>query len=103
MAQEQKNDDGPPLGSAPGYGDLSEGAVGNQGTAEPQQPQPPPPQPQGPGATSEQGQASGAEDTQSQQGGDVNEGRAHPPNTPLFKEELSPEEEGTSLDEGGAG
>jgi hypothetical protein len=33
----QKNQGGPPLGSAPGYGDLTEGNVGNQGTVDPAQ------------------------------------------------------------------
>jgi hypothetical protein len=61
---------GPPLGSAPGYGDVTEDVVGEQGT-----------------------ESSCRDKPKTRQIA----------NTPLYKEELLPEEVGTSLDEGGAG
>ncbi len=61
---------GPPLGTAPGYGDVTENVVGEQDT-----------------------DPSCHDKQKTQQIAD----------TPLYKEELLPEEVGTSLDEGGAG
>jgi hypothetical protein len=67
----------PPLGSAPGYGGQSEGDVGSQGPTDRERATN--------DATPGERQPSGA------------------PSTPLFKEELAPDEKGTSLDEGGSG
>jgi hypothetical protein len=71
----------PPLGSAAGYGDLSEGTVGDQ-TA--------------PGKANI---AKTAENDASGKPGSC----ATPGLTCILKEELLPDEKGTSLDEGGAG
>jgi hypothetical protein len=102
MAQEQANKDRAPLGSAPGYGDVTEGVVGPQGPggsgAAPQDQQE-----QGQTATPERGKAGGAGGEQSQGGGEAGSDEAAPTDAPLYKEELLPEEKGTSLDEGGAG
>ena len=74
---QNKPPESPPLGSAPGYGGVSEGTVGNQGSG-------------GGERASNEATPSG------QEGPSV-------PSTPLYKEELDPDEKGTSLDEGGAG
>jgi hypothetical protein len=90
-----ENKSGPPLGSAPGYGDATEGVVGNQGNA-----------PAGGGqaeATKEKPKAepTGAQQQANPDGGeDKGEDKGE---TVLLKEELLPGEKGTSLDEGGAG
>lgn len=68
-------DGDPPLGSAPGYGDVMENVVGEQGSIEPSV------------------ERCGCDESKFQR---ISE-------TPLYKEELLPEEKGTSLDEGGAG
>jgi hypothetical protein len=87
------NKSGPPLGGAPGYGGPSEGVVGNQGgdqteggkpAAEPTEKQP--------AAKPTGKQPEGEESSEASKGEPV-----------LLKEELAPEEKGTSLDEGGAG
>jgi hypothetical protein len=103
MVPENANEGGPPLGSAPGYGELLEGGVGDQGTGQAQQKQ-------APSATPEKGQTSGAEAPQAEGGGGggASEGGASgggeaTSEAPLFKENLLPDEKGTSLDEGGAG
>ena len=84
-----ENKSGPPLGGAPGYGDATEGVVGNQGNATSP----------GGGEAKEKPKAepTGAKQ-QSEQGGGEGKG-----DTVVLKEELPPEEKGTSLDEGGAG
>ncbi len=96
MAQEQANESGPPLGSAPGYGGLTEGVTGGQGTGKPQQQQ-------SPSVTPMHDQARGSGEKQSQPRGDADSDNTATSDTPLFKEELLPDEKGTSLDEGGAG
>lgn len=110
MVPKNANEDGPPLGSAPGYGELLEGGVGDQGTGQAQQKQPP-------SATPEKGQTSEAEAPQAAggnasgdgasgggaTGGGASGGGEATSETPLFKENLMPDEKGTSLDEGGAG
>jgi hypothetical protein len=78
------NKSGPPLGGAPGYGGPSEGVVGNQG-----------------GGQTEGGKPA-AEPTEKKPEGEQS-GEANKGETVLLKEELAPEEKGTSLDEGGAG
>jgi hypothetical protein len=78
------NKSGPPLGGAPGYGGPSEGVVGNQG-----------------GGETEKGKPT-AEPTGKQPEGKQSD-EASTGDTVLLKEELAPEEKGTSLDEGGAG
>ena len=97
MAQEQAKKASAPLGSAPGYGEVTEGNVGPQGGSGAAQ------QEQGQAATPERGQAGGAGGEQSPGGGEAGSGEAAPTDTPLYKEELPPDEKGTSLDEGGAG
>jgi hypothetical protein len=120
MVPENANEGGPPLGSAPGYGELLEGGVGDQGTGQAQKEQ-------APSATPEKGQTSGAEAPQTAgggasesgaseggtsggdtsgggaSGGGANGGGEATSETPFFKENLLADEQGTSLDEGGAG
>jgi hypothetical protein len=97
MAQEQANKDRAPLGSAPGYGDVTEGVVGPQGSGGSGTSQ----QEQSQTATPGRGQAGGGEPSPG--GGEAGSGEAAPTDTPVFKEELPSDEKGTSLDEGGAG
>jgi hypothetical protein len=125
MVPENANEGGPPLGSAPGYGELLEGGVGDQGTGQAQKEQ-------APSATPEKGQTSGAEAPLTAgggtsgggasgggtsgggasgggtsgggaSGGGASGGGEATSETPLFKENLLADEKGTSLDEGGAG
>jgi hypothetical protein len=101
MAQEQANEGTAPLGSAPGYGDVTEGVVGEQGPDAARQEQGQ--KEQGQGATPAPRPAGGSGGDPGQAGGQASPGEAAPKDTPLFKEELPPDEKGTSLDEGGAG
>jgi hypothetical protein len=71
---------------------VTEGVVGEQGAGAPRQEQ-------GQSATSAPTPAGGSGGDQ----GQASPGEAAPKDTPLFKEELAPDEKGTSLDEGGAG
>jgi hypothetical protein len=74
MTREKDAQEDQPLGSPPGYGGVSEGNTGDQ--------------------------SPGAREGASNDGANTG---SSPPATPLFKEELEPDEKGTSLDEGGAG
>ncbi|UQA57514.1 hypothetical protein [Polyangium aurulentum] len=88
------NKSGPPLGSAPGYGDTTEGVVGNQGNA---------PTQGGEAKEKNKVEPTGAKQQQSAQGESAQGGGEGKGDTVVVKEELPPEEKGTSLDEGGAG
>lgn len=85
------NKSGPPLGGAPGYGGPSEGVVGNQGSSAQPSGQKQDKQANQPPEPAQGGRDQGGETASTGEG------------TVILKEELPPEEKGTSLDEGGAG